>query len=142
MNKTKYRSVASNDSDGISILLSELGYKVDPEEIIYRLNELNLQSVIFVAEQNTKLVGVVQTQINTRLAEGKYGEITALVVKEECRGTGIGKKLLLLAIENMRNLGCKSYVVRTNSKRKNAHQFYISQGFKEIKTQKIFKLVD
>jgi len=140
MSNIQFRSPNTSDIEQLQGLLSELGYEAEASEIMHRLEHANPQSTIIVAEIDHKLVGAVQAEVNIRLAEGKYGEIVSLVVKKEYRTAGIGKQLVALAINYLRDCGCKTYLVRTNVKRQRAHKFYASLGFEEIKRQKVLKL--
>jgi len=139
MTNTIIREADKSDIDQLQILLSELGYEVSTIDLLYRMEHAFSHSVIFVAVQRDHIVGLIQGQVNIRLAEGKYGEIVALVVKSGSRGTGIGKKLLSMLVDHLRELGCETYIVRANVLRQEAHRFYLSQGFEETKIQKVFK---
>ncbi|MCG8615435.1 MAG: GNAT family N-acetyltransferase, partial [Desulfobacterales bacterium] len=93
---------------------------------------------VIVAAERSEVVGCVCVLMDARLAEGVYAEIVSLVVSENCRGTGIGKGLVTEA-EKWSGEKVNKIRVRANAIRDNAHRFYKSLGYDEIKTQKIFR---
>jgi len=135
-----YRSPIASDSDQLHSLYVELGYEINAKDLLYRLVRSYAHYKIIIAELREIVIGVIEVQINARLTEGRVGEIVSFVISSDYRGQGIGKKLLSLALKYFDESGCDAYVVRANIKRLDAHDFYVSQGFKEIKTQKVFKI--
>jgi GNAT superfamily N-acetyltransferase len=59
-----------------------------------------------------------------------------MVVDEAYQNLASGKRLVLEAIRWSRNQGALSLRVRSNVKRRQAHAFYMRQGFMEIKSKK------
>ncbi len=55
--------------------------------------------------------------------------INTLLVDENLRGKGIGKKLMELAINRAKEMNCRSVVLETQSCNEKALAFYFSQGF-------------
>lgn len=92
---------------------------------------------VLVAELGGVVVGCINAIIDIRLAEGKSGEIVSLVVSEGHRGMGIGKALVKTA-ESWLSSRCDNIRVRANAIRRDAHEFYRSLGYQEIKSQKVF----
>ena len=138
------RKVIEKDIPQLLSLLEQLGYAIssrDLQERIY-LIESKIDSAIFVAEQNDKqILGCLHVIIDSRLAEGTFGEIVSLVVDERERGKKIGRKLVNAALSWISDKGNSRVRVRCNVKRHDAHQFYTHLGFDEIKSQKIFEMV-
>jgi N-acetylglutamate synthase-like GNAT family acetyltransferase len=136
--KIRYRVVTKDDEENLVILMQNLGYKVDNTLLAIRVQELHNQgSEIFVAELSGIVIGCVNAIIDIRLAEGKFGEIVSLVVSEKYRGYGVGKGLVQYA-ESWLRKRCSTIRVRANAMRSEAHAFYQTLGYQEIKTQKIF----
>lgn len=134
------RNTTENDIEQIHSLMIELGYHINKTELLDRMVKINLQgSKLLVVEEHGVIAGVVQALIDIRLAEGKVGEIVSLVVRGESRGKGVGKILLTQAKAFLIESGCTSFRVRANVTREDAHQFYKSLGFKELKTQVILE---
>lgn len=140
MTKYKSRNATKNDTKQLHGLMIELGYPINENELLDRMEKINIQgNKLIVVEDNGVIIGVVQALIDIRLAEGKVGEIVSLVVRSESRGKGVGKILLARAKEFLIESDCTSFRVRANVMREDAHQFYKAQGFKELKTQVVLE---
>ncbi|HHT9159472.1 MAG TPA: GNAT family N-acetyltransferase [Candidatus Brocadiaceae bacterium] len=63
--------------------------------------------------------------------EGVIAQISTMVVHEEYRNRGIGKKLLQAAIAIARKRNCKKLELESSFHRKTAHDFYEKNGFKK-----------
>lgn len=117
--------------------MKELGYALTEEVLCKTITEIKKrEGMIFIAEIDNKIIGCVSSIIDIRLAEGTYGEIVSLIVSHSFRGFGIGKNLTAKA-EEWLIPKVKIIRVRANATRSEAHNFYKSLGFKEIKQQKI-----
>ncbi len=87
---------------------------------------------ILVAKDMDTVVGFVNfTTRKTVLHPGLSGLIDELVVSSSHRGMGIGKKLLMAAIEKCRELRCCEVEVSTEKTNSEAREFYRRCGFKE-----------
>lgn len=87
---------------------------------------------LLLAKDKEKVVGFVNFTIRkTILHPGPSGLIDELVVSRSHRGKGIGKNLLLAAIEKCRELGCCEVEVSTEKSNALARKFYHRCGFKE-----------
>jgi len=138
------RKVTDKDIPQLLSLLDQLGYTISAREIQKRIDliESKDDNVIFVAEKNDKqILGCLHVTIDSRLAEGAFGEIVSLVVDERERGKKIGRKLVNAAVSWISDKGNSRVRVRCNVKRHEAHLFYTHLGFDEIKSQKIFEMV-
>lgn len=83
-------------------------------------------------KDNDKVVGFVNfTTRKTLMHPGLSGLIDELVVSRNHRGRGIGKNLLLAAIEKCRELGCCEVEVSTEKSNTRAREFYRRCGFEE-----------
>ena len=136
--KCNCRYYQSNDLESLQRLIFELGYKVETQELLKNIHEIESRGgAIFVAEVNGEVVGSICAIIDARLAEGVYAEIVSLIVTKQYRGKGIGKQLV-----NQAESWSKKYVnkirVRANVTRSDSHNFYESLGFNETKEQKVF----
>jgi GNAT superfamily N-acetyltransferase len=65
--------------------------------------------------------------------------VAALVVDENERRAGVGRRLMGHAEQWGRKRGCQYENVRSNVKRAIAHAFYEGLGYAHIKTQKAFR---
>lgn len=132
------RKYQQDDLAKLQKLMMELGYSVDLPELSENIREIyNKGGEIFIAENDGEVVGSICVLIDARLAEGVYAEIVSLIVSENTRRQGIGKELAKEA-ETWARKHVNKIRVRANEVRSLAHAFYKSQGYEEIKTQKVF----
>ena len=87
----------------------------------------NIRSYI-VAEFEKRIVGFTALHIHTKV----LAEIRSLIVDENYRGLGIGKNLVIKAIEEGKDLGVKEILSLTYNK-----DFFEKLGFIEIEKDKI-----
>ncbi|WP_256922703.1 GNAT family N-acetyltransferase, partial [Klebsiella pneumoniae] len=59
--------------------------------------------------------------------------ISALVIEESSRGSGIGQQLLHAAERLARDKQCAHIELSSSEKRIRAHQFYENNGYKEVR---------
>ena len=132
------REYQQDDLESLRQLMFELGYSVEWSELRETITEIyNQRGIILVSEKDNQVVGSVCVIIDARLAEGICAEIVSLIVSENFRGQELGKTLVSVA-EKWAEKRVTKIRVRANTIRSAAHSFYESQGFKSIKTQKIF----
>lgn len=81
-----------------------------------------------VAKHNDKIVGFVALHIHTKT----LAEIRSLIVKEDYRGYGIGKNLVLKALNEGENLGVKDVLVLTYQR-----DFFKKMDFVEIPKESV-----
>ncbi len=82
---------------------------------------------------NETIVGALQITFTPSISfqGGKRATVESVRVDEKYRGCGIGKELMLWAIERARRESCHILQLATNSDRADAHRFYENLGFKE-----------
>jgi GNAT superfamily N-acetyltransferase len=87
---------------------------------------------ILVAREKDSILGFVSF-ITTRtiMHPRPSGLIDELIVTGRSRGLGIGKQLILAAINECREIGCCEVEVSTEKSNAKARQFYKACGFKE-----------
>ena len=87
---------------------------------------------MLVARDNDNVLGFVNfTSRRVIMHPNPSGLIDELVVTKASRGSGIGRKLMLAAIDKCRQLGCGEVEVSTEKSNKNAREFYKALGFEE-----------
>jgi GNAT superfamily N-acetyltransferase len=88
---------------------------------------------VYVSVVDDEIVGAFALLILENLAHfGKpSGIIEGLVVNIANRGQGIGKKMVLFAMDYCRNAGCYKLSISSNVKREDVHTFYESLGFRK-----------
>ena len=80
---------------------------------------------------NEIIVGTLQITFTPSISfqGGKRATVESVRVDEKYRGQGIGKQLMLWAIERARAENCFAIQLTTNADRKDAHRFYENLGF-------------
>jgi GNAT superfamily N-acetyltransferase len=140
MNDILIREATESDLPAIGKLLAELADAMDNVEGIdtgialktcrQLLNDGS--SHILVAAREGTPVGFINFTVRqTVLHRGPSGLIDELVVAEEHRGRGVGKQLVLAAIEKCRRLRCCEVEVSTEKANLEAKEFYKQCGFEE-----------
>lgn len=86
---------------------------------------------LIVAEFEGGVVGSMQLTFTPSLSYqgGKRCTVESVRVNERFRGRGIGREMMLWAIERAREKGCVSMQLTTHGERKDAHRFYENLGF-------------
>jgi GNAT superfamily N-acetyltransferase len=82
-------------------------------------------------EVSEMIVGTLQLTFTPSLSHqgGKRCTAESVRVDEKFRGQGIGREMMLWAIERAKEKGCIAIQLTTHSERKNAHRFYANLGF-------------
>lgn len=141
MSQLLIREYTNTDAHALQTLMIELGYDIPKHDIIKNIKNVQERGGrIFLAQSGDTIIGCVCVMIDARLAEGLYGEIISLVVSENSRSQGIGKKLVKHA-ESWLKARVTKIRVRANTVRSDAHNFYESLGYTSVKDQKIFTKV-
>ncbi|MEH7515378.1 GNAT family N-acetyltransferase [Gottfriedia acidiceleris] len=137
----RYRIASTTDSSEIARLSGQLGYNVEKNQVIERLNKIVNQKdhVVFVAEIEGKLIGWIHAHGRYLIESPPYVEIGGLIVDSTFRGQKIGEFLVKRCEEWSKLLGFKEIRVRTNETRLETLIFYKKIGFENTKAQKVFK---
>jgi GNAT superfamily N-acetyltransferase len=89
-------------------------------------------SHFLVAEIEGSPVGFINFAVRQTILHGSPSAlIDELVVTEEYQGKGVGKQLVLAAIEKCKQLGCCEVEVSTEKRNVRARKFYKKCGFNE-----------
>ncbi|NIO00797.1 MAG: GNAT family N-acetyltransferase [Candidatus Latescibacteria bacterium] len=87
---------------------------------------------VMVARVGTSVAGLVNVAIRRTIVHRKLsGLIDELVVSKEYSGRGIGRRLLLEAVNKCREIGCCEVEVSTERRNTRAREFYRNCGFGE-----------
>jgi GNAT superfamily N-acetyltransferase len=136
------RTARESDSAGIADLATQLGYPVRAAEIRTRLQTLlpSPADVVLVAEtEGSELAGWLHGTVSQPLESGPRAEITGLVVAASWQRRGVGRALLQHLEQWAGRQGVSQVVVRCQTRRQEAHEFYAALGYQPAKTQTVFR---
>ena len=99
----------------------------------FREIETDANNDLIVAELDGKVVGTLQLTFTPSLSYrgGKRSTIESVRVDSALRGRGIGREMMLWAIERAKENGCISMQLTSHNDREDAHRFYEQLGFKK-----------
>jgi len=105
-----------------------------PESYIRAFQEIDAgpNNELIVAEIEGEVIGTLQLTFAPSISfqGGKRCTVESVRVDTRYRGQGIGREMMLWAIERAKEHRCISMQLTTNSERKDAHRFYENLGFK------------
>ncbi|MEJ5067133.1 GNAT family N-acetyltransferase [Enterobacter sp. MYb186] len=137
------RAAALKDIPSLQTLFLQLGYQTDPENLKRHINDAKTDYNVLVAEAEQDVCGVIVVNFITPVHEsGLWALISALVINESARGTGIGQKLLFAAEQHALDKGCTQIELSSSESRVRAHNFYENNGFKEVRKRFVKRLAD
>ena len=134
------RPASLGDAEPVIELCQQLGYTTNFAWIEESL-KLQTTRVLLVVTEADLVRGWIEVQEHFGIANGRIALITGIVVDSECRGQGLGKRLVRRAFDWARERGLSTIRVRCQVKRTEAHEFYRACGFTEIKHQAVFESV-
>ena len=137
--KISISKAIKQDTPIILELLYELERPIPLDE-----NEINLfndkikeyfldeEKSIIVAKRDSRIIGLASIIFLRRLNRTKLEMyIPELVVTEELRNFGVGKKLIQYCIDLARQKNCYRIRLESANKRKQSHKFYQNIGFEQ-----------
>ena len=105
-----------------------------PESYVKAFEEIEADknNELIVAELEGAVVGSLQITFTPSISfkGGKRATVESVRVDAKYRGRGIGKELMLWAINRAKEEQCIAMQLTTNSDRADAHRFYENLGFK------------
>jgi GNAT superfamily N-acetyltransferase len=137
-----FREITLDDAEAVAQLSHQFGYSVPIQAMRQRIGQLLAREdhCGFVACVGKQVVGWIHAFHAIRLESEAFVEIGGLVVEEDLRGQGIGRRL----IEQVKGWALTQRVaklrVRCNTTRTDTHTFYLKTGFTQSKEQKVFDL--
>lgn len=140
--KIVVRPVEGRDADAIGELIVQLGYARPPEEVQRWIEKLPIwaeRQAAFVASEKDRIVGWIEVSLERRLQTAPFALIGGLVVRDGVRGKGIGRLLCEAAERWSREHGAGVVRVTSRSTREAAHQFYLRDGYSQVKTSLVFE---
>jgi GNAT superfamily N-acetyltransferase len=135
------RRLTADDADAAAELSSQLGYSSSPGDLRERIEELShtADRVAFAAVVDGQIVGWIDAAMERHLQYAASAVIGGLVVREDMRGLGVGRRLCLEVEEWARSKSVPLVRVRSQIKREDAHRFYLRDGYRKVKTSLVFE---
>lgn len=135
------RRLTVDDADAAAELSSQLGYLCSTEDLRERIDEMARANdrIAFAAVVDGQIVGWIDAATERHLQSPVTAVIGGLVVREDRRGLGIGKRLCLEIEEWARSNSIPVVRVRSQIKREDAHRFYLRDGYRKVKTSLVFE---
>ncbi|WP_245805851.1 GNAT family N-acetyltransferase [Bacillus alkalicellulosilyticus] len=128
------RRATEMDYEPLAKLMITLGYPTTKEEMRTRLHKISKHHdyETFVAEEGTHVIGMVGICLQLSYETNHtYVRIISMVVEENCRKQGVGKKLLEVVQGWAKERGSSAIVLNSGNRteRQSAHAFYQKLGF-------------
>ena len=132
--------MVETDAELVAQLAAELGYPSDVESIRMRMQAISGSDLLLVAVTKAdRPIGFIQANRFCIIEAGFRVEILGLVVSSTARRSGIGRRLIAEAERWAQSIGVETIVVRSNTKRTEAHDFYPAMGYELVKTQAVYR---
>ncbi|MEQ6291288.1 GNAT family N-acetyltransferase [Vogesella sp. GCM10023246] len=136
------RPARATDAAALATLATALGYPTDSATLAARLSVLLAapeQHLLCVVETEGRVCGWIHGYLRPLLESDSCVEVGGLVVAADCRGQGLGARLLAACEAWAAARGVAEVSVRCAEHRLDAHRFYQREGYSHIKTQLTFR---
>jgi predicted N-acetyltransferase YhbS len=134
------RPMRQTDTAVVARLATTLGYPSEAEVVHARWREIGGSDLLLVAvDQKDEPVGFIQAHPVCIIEAGFRVEILGLVVSSRARRRGVGRRLIVEVERWAENIGAEAVVVRSNTQRTEAHDFYPAMSYEKIKTQAVYQ---
>ena len=125
------RAARPEDAEQLVDLIALLEHRVDATGIARRVAALGIAGIPqLVAAEGDAVYGLCGLHLTTAIhRDAPVGRITILVVREDARGQGLGRRLVSAAEDVMRARGCAFLEITSNRRLEQAHKFYEAIGY-------------
>lgn len=128
------RNATTKDAEILAELILQLGYTIKQEEILQRIQTYLTKKDyrIYVATINNTVIGMISLIFCDYLHRtDRFATVSALIIEEQHRQTGIGKKLLAFVEQEAKLNECISIELKSSLQRikDGTHEFYKRQGY-------------
>lgn len=130
----RVRETEPGDLAAITGLVGQLGYPSEESAVAGRLERLaaDPRSWVYVAVDGERVVGLASVHVMPVLErDDPTARITAMVVDEVARRSGVGRALLERLEEVARAQGCAKIYLTTRYEREDAVAFYRRMGYED-----------
>ncbi|PAF19234.1 GNAT family N-acetyltransferase [Terribacillus saccharophilus] len=128
------RKAKVEDWKQISLLLNQLDYPDTKPFLKGKIETLlmNPNEMLLVFEEDQSVIAVISMHFIPQLAvKGDFARISYLAVDKNIRSKGIGRKIEEYCTDLAIKRNCDRIEVHCHLRRKDAHRFYMRQGFTE-----------
>jgi GNAT superfamily N-acetyltransferase len=135
------RGVRVDDAEHVAALSASLGYPASAEEMRSRIEELAGRSdrAVFAAVLGDQVMGWADAAVERHLQSRPAVVLGGLVVRDDVRGRHIGQHLCHAVERWAAQMGVATVRVRSQTKRVDAHRFYLRDGYVQVKTSAVFE---
>jgi GNAT superfamily N-acetyltransferase len=135
------RRLVADDAEEVAALSGQLGYGANADQIRRKLEAITYDKdrIALGAVVEGRLFGWIDAAVERHLQSDDVVDIGGLVVRDDARGMGIGKRLCEEIEEWTRAKGIGRVRVRSQTKREDAHRFYLRDGYEKVKTCLVFE---
>lgn len=131
----KIRTMEEKDAAVVADLLTQLGYPdtLDflPAKIVHMRQDS--REKLLIVEERDQVIGFISLSLIPQLAlRGDFMRISYFAVDAETRSKGIGKQVEDYVAALARQMGCDRIELHCHSRRTQAHEFYLRQGYEEV----------
>jgi len=126
------KHMVAGDLPRTQVLLSQLGYIVDAQELSHRYDAVirSGDHALIVAEENGPIVAFCHVYARPALDKLPEAVVQALVVDHVHRRKGIGRRMMAAAESWSVNRGFTSGALASHVSRAAAHSFYENRGYR------------
>lgn len=139
--EVRLRPATADDVSEIMPLLAQLGYEMAQEEAGRRVHEVLAapDHALLAAESGARVVGLLHVFVRPAVENPREAVVEALVVADDCRRAGVGRRLMAAAERWGAERGCRSVALSSNIVRAPAHAFYAALGYRVAATAYVLR---
>lgn len=143
IDQMEVRPAQAKDAERIAELFVQLGYPDAAAGLAQRLAALQAGGAadVLVASSGGAVHGVLVMNVFSPLHIARpWAVISSLVVDDMVRSGGVGAALIARAQQAAHMRGCAHLELSCSERRTRAHDFYLAQGFQEVRKRFLKKL--
>ena len=135
----KIRQMVEADAAVVAELSGQLGYPSDPETVCRRFRVVDPADFLVVAVNEADVpIGFIHGRVTRTVEADARVHVVGLVVSSQVRRAGVGRRLIAEVERWAATTGAEAIVVKSNTARGEAHDFYPAVGYEKIKTQAVY----
>ena len=142
------RPATPNDVESITILLGDLGYPTNSNDVKVRMREIDqhpdYKTLLAIDDSSNEVAGMIGMSKNLFYEHnGIYIRVLVMVTRKTYRQRGIGKILMLAAEQWAQEINAHTIVISSGKRpeRNDAYIFYQKMGY-EIKSSGFIKTLE